>query len=282
MRWMLVFLVLLMLSFDVSAAEVCTHVDMDWLSRQAPLPGDAKIVFKKDQGSLCEVVLSLGGDLVPFYAGKDFLLVGKLFKNKKFITRDTLNSLADVARKERVKVDEKKALEKAKRKAFFQKNLKVLDDLTLFSFKPGKADTFLYVVTDPNCSHCKKLLPSLEILAMENHLEIKVILFPVLGSKSRNMAVQAICDKVAYKDYGQIQYAKDIPGCSQANILIDKTISFFSRAGLSSVPVVISGDGCWMVEGNDINQIKQHLGLNSQDRADASSVGGCAKDSATQ
>ena len=75
-----------------------------------------------------------------------------------------------------------------------------MEDLTVFSFKPGKADTFLYVVTDPNCSYCKKLMPDLEILAMENHLEIKVVLFPVLGPKSRDMTVQTICEAYSYEE----------------------------------------------------------------------------------
>ena len=97
MKWMLMFFLLLGLCPGVSAEPVCTHIDIDWLAKQAPLPEDARIVHKKDQGDLCEVVLSLEGDLVPVYAGKDFLLVGKLFKNQKFITGETLDSLSEVA-----------------------------------------------------------------------------------------------------------------------------------------------------------------------------------------
>ncbi len=276
MKWMLMFFLLLGLCPGVSAEPVCTHIDIDWLAKQAPLPEDARIVHKKDQGDLCEVVLSLEGDLVPVYAGKDFLLVGKLFKNQKFITGETLDSLSEVAREERLKADEKEALGKEKRKAFLQKNIKVLADLTLFSFKPGKADRFLYVITDPNCSYCKKLMPDLEILAMENHIEIRVILYPVLGPESREMAVQAICEKLSYEAYGQMQF---VPGskCSQADLLLEKTMPFLSDAGFSFVPVVISGDGAWVVEGSDIAQVKQHLGI-ACDEKDGSSPKGCGKD----
>ena len=101
--------------------------------------------------------------------------------------------------------------------------------MTLFSFNPGKRNKVLYVVTDPNCPHCKQLMPDLEILAMENQIEIKVILFPVLGSKSRDMAIQAICEKYSYQDYGQIQFQPDTPGCRQADSLLEKTMLFFSR-----------------------------------------------------
>ncbi len=275
MRWLLVFFGLLVLGSDVSALPSCAHVDMDWLAQQAPLPGNAKIVYEKDLGGLCEIVLSLDGKLVPLYAGEDFLLVGKLFKNKKFITRETLDALKDVAEKERAKADEKKAREKELRKAFFQKNLSILEDLTLFSFKPGKADTFLYVVTDPNCFYCKKLMPDLEILAMENHLEIKVVLFPVLGLKSRDMAAHAICEAYSYEDYGHIQFQEDTVGCRQADRYLEKVMPFFSRATLSFVPVVVSGDGTWVVEGNNIAQVKAHLGIDCDEGAGNSS-NGCA------
>jgi len=275
MRWTLVFFVLLVLSPAVSAESVCNHVDMEWLSQQAPMSQKAKIVYKKDQGELCEVVLALNGSLGSLYAGKDFLLIGNLFKDKKSITRETLDALADIAQKERIKAYEKEELKREKRKAFFQQNIRELDDLTLFSFKPGKHDKVLYVVTDPNCPHCKQLMPDLEILAMENQIEIKVILFPVLGSKSRDLAIQAICGEYSYQEYRQIQFQPDKPGCRQADILLEKTMPFFSRAALSFVPVVISGDGTWVVEGNDISQVKQHLGIACDDGA-ADSSKGCA------
>ena len=184
-------------------------------------------------------------------------------------------SLADIAREERIKEEKKEELKTEKRKIFFKQNIRELDDLTLFSFKPGKCNKILYVVTDPNCPHCKQLMPDLEILAMENQIEIKVILFPVLGSQSRDMAIQTICGKYSYQEYRQMQFQQDTPSCSQADILLKKTMPFFSRAALSFVPVVISWDGTWVVEGNDISQVKQHLGIAYDDGAGDSSKG-CA------
>jgi len=276
MRWTLVFFVLLVLSSAVSAEPVCTHVDIEWISQQAPMSQDAKIVYKKDLGELCEVVLALDGGLVSLYAGKDFLLVGNLYKDKKSITRETLGALSNIARKERIKADEKEELKTEKRKAFFQQNIRELDDLTLFSFKPGKCNKILYVVTDPNCPYCNMLMPDLEILAIKNQIEIKVILFPILGSKSRDMATQAICEKYSYQEYRQIQFQPDTPGCRQADILLEKIMSFFSSAVLSFVPVVISGDGTWVVEENDISQVKQHLGIACDDEGAGDSSKRCA------
>jgi len=72
-----------------------------------------------------------------------------------------------------------------------------------------------------------------------------------------------------------MQFQLDTPSCSQADILLEKTMPFFSRVALSFVPVVISGDGTWVVEGNDISQVKQNLGIACDDEASDSSKG-CA------
>ena len=275
MKFMLRFFVLLflVLSSGVSAESICKHVDTDWLSRQAPIPSEAKIIYKKDLGVLCEVVLIIDGNLVPLYAGADFLLVGDLFKNKKIISQETLDSLQDIAREEQEKKDEKIILETEKRNAFFKQSLGVLNDLTLFSFKPGRAQNFLYVITDPNCSYCKQLMSELEIIAMEKHFEIKVILYPFLSPESRDMAAQAICKKYSYEAYKQIVFQPDARGCAQADGFLEKTMAFFSKVDLSFVPVVISGDGAWVVEGNDIFQVKQHLGMISDDEPSSFSPG---------
>jgi hypothetical protein len=110
---------------------------------------------------------------------------------------------------------------------------------------------------------------------MENHIEIKVVLFPVLGPRSREMAVQAICESYSYQDYGHIQFQEDTLGCRQADRYLEKVMPFFSRAGISFVPVVVSGDGTWVVEGNNIAQVKSYLGIDCDQGADNSS-NGCA------
>lgn len=245
--------------------DICAHVDVDWISKQAPLPPDFRIVQKQEQGPLCEVVLAIDGRLVPVYTGKDFLLAGTLFKEGNVITQKTLDGLADVAQEEAQKMIEKEALAKEKRKVFFKQSIKALDDLVSFSFKPGQAKDFLYVITDPNCSYCKQMMPELELVAMEAKLELKVIIYPVLGPKSVDMAAQAICDGYSYEAYNEIQLSETPPSCEKADKLIKATQSLFQSASLSFVPIVVAGDGNWVVEGNDMCEVKKHLGLESED-----------------
>ncbi|MDD9303853.1 MAG: hypothetical protein HUK40_16520 [Desulfobacter sp.] len=111
------------------ANDACTHVDLDWISAQAPLPPDAKIVFKQEQSGLCEVVLSIEGRLAPIYAGKDFVMAGQMYKQGQALTRETMDGLSDVAQEEQKAAKEKEALLVEKRKAFFKTRIKSLPPL---------------------------------------------------------------------------------------------------------------------------------------------------------
>ena len=74
-------------SYYAREKSVCDHVTLAWLQTQVPVPKDAKVVFRKEQGGLCEAVLSIEGGLAPVYAGKDFIVAGQLYKNGVSITR---------------------------------------------------------------------------------------------------------------------------------------------------------------------------------------------------
>ncbi len=241
--------------------SVCSHVDIDWISTHIPLPGDARVVLAREKGTLCEVILTIDNGLVPVYAGKNFILAGQLFERGRSITRETLTAMPDMVEKERKRAARKNALEKEKRKAFFKENIKALDEFSSLSFKPDQSRDFFYVITDPNCSHSKVLLPKLQQAALESRMEVKVIIYPVLGPRSRKMADQAICNQYSYKAYAKIKLLEPVLSCETATLLLKKTAFFFRSAGLSFVPVVVAGNGSWVVEDNDIRQIRAHLGI---------------------
>lgn len=241
--------------------SVCSHVDLDWISSHISLPNDARILQMTERGELCEVVLAINGGLAPIYAGKDFILAGRLFKNGISLTRETLNAMSDVAEKEREKLAVKKALEKENRATFFKKNIKALDELVALSYNPGQARDFFYVVTDPNCSHCKDLLPKLELAAQESGMGIKVIIYPLLGDSSLDLAVQAICNNYSYEAYLNIKRVEPIPSCERAENLVMKTMDFFRSANLFFVPLVVAGDGSWVAESSHNTVVRAFLGL---------------------
>lgn len=103
--------VLILLLTGVGMAQSpCDHVTLDWLNAQVHLPKDARIVHTAETLGICEVVLAMDGDLVPAYAGKDWLLAGQMFSKGNSVTRETMESLSDVAEQERQLAKEKEAL----------------------------------------------------------------------------------------------------------------------------------------------------------------------------
>ena len=257
------------------AESVCDHVTLSWLQTQVPVPKDAKLVFKKEQGDLCEAVLSIQGSLAPVYAGKDFIVAGQLYKNGVSITRITMSSLSGLADAERKKAKEKKAKAVEMRKTFFKTHAADLADLVSLSFAPGgSSDRFLYVISDPACSHCKALLDGLEEVAAETGLTLKLIIYPILGEKSKTMTTQVICKQLGYGAYKTLKRNDAVTGCEKANQRINKTFDLLKKADIFFVPLVVAQDGSWVVEGNDICSVREHLGL---DPGSGENSGGCQK-----
>lgn len=245
----------------------CAHVNLDWISSHIPLPANAKILQVHEKEELCEVVLAINGKAAPIYAGRDFILAGQLFKNGRSITGDTMKAIAEQVEKEKMAFAQNKALAEKERKVFLKNNIKAMDDLVSFSFDfvdPDKSRGHFYVVTDPDCSHCKDLLPKLESTALESGMVIKVILYPILGDHARNLAMQAICNNYSYAEYVGIEMNDSVSSCERSENLLAKTADFFQKANLSFVPLVVAGDGSWVVESNFHTMVRVHLGLESQ------------------
>lgn len=280
-RYLAVFMLgLFVLSACVSSGRkesVCNHVTLAWLQTQVPVPKNAKLVFKKDQGGLCEAVLSIEGGLAPVYAGKDFIVAGQLYKNGVSITRKTMSSLSDVADAERKKAKAIEAKAVEMRKAFFKTHAADLADLVSLSFAPGgSSDKFIYVISDPACSHCRALLDGLEEVAAETGLALKLVIYPVLGERSKAITANVICKHLGYGAYKTLKKKDAAPakGCEKADQRINKTFDLLGKADISFVPLVVAQDGSWVVEGNDICGVRKYLGL---DPGTGEKGGGCKK-----
>ena len=259
----------------VAQETACSHVDREWIGSHVYLSPEARIVFQEDRGGICEVVLAIDGDLVPVYAGKDYIVSGRMFRQQRPVTRDTMAGLSDVAEQERRAAEEREALAVEKRKLFFKANSDALAALVSMTFGPAGAKQDIYVITDPNCSHCKTLLPLLEEVAFEAKLTLKVVVYPVLGRKSREMANHAICSRFTYAQYRDMTGETPLSVCDAAEARIEKTNTLLRSADIGFVPLVVAGDGAWVVEGNDVNAVKARLGLD-HDPGDQGDGEGCA------
>ena len=237
---------------------------------------ETRIVFKKVQGPLCETVITVDGGLAPLYAGPDFILAGPLYKDGASVTRVTMAGLSDEAEVERKKAEEKEATAVENRKDYLKTHITGLAGLVSLTFAPGQPEKFIYVISDPACSHCKALLDGLEEICPEAGVGLKLIIYPILGEKSRMMAAHAICDNLNYAAYKTMSADDATKGCEKADQEIEKTIKLLKQgADISFVPLVVAEDGTWAVEGNDLCSVRKHLGL---DPGDAEKSGGCRTD----
>ncbi|MCG8552883.1 MAG: hypothetical protein MI799_20955, partial [Desulfobacterales bacterium] len=94
----------------------------------------------------------------------------------------------------------------------------------------------------------------------------------VLGEKSKTMTAHVICKRLGYGAYKTLKPDDPMQGCKKADQLISKTFDLLKKADLSFVPLVVAQDGSWVVEGNDICSVREHLGL---DPGTGEKSGGC-------
>lgn len=243
------------------ADKSCKNIDLKWLSDHIFIPEKAKIVSKKKVSSLCEVILSVGGDPVSLYCGDDFVVAGQMIQNKEFITEKNLESLNEVFAKERERIAKEKMETEKKREAFFRKNYKKMDEYVSFTIGSKKAEKSIFVITDPDCSHCKHLLRDIKSASSDNKIFAKVIVYPILGSQSENMAYTAFCKEYKYDDYVKMNDEFQPAFCKKGFVFLAKEKNFFRDANLNLVPIVVSGKGDWFMEGSDFQKIKDMLDI---------------------
>ncbi|THB73448.1 MAG: hypothetical protein D3926_23805 [Desulfobacteraceae bacterium] len=244
------------------AGDACRTVTIETIARHIPLPGGTEIVLKQEKASFCEVILNLEGSLVPVYASNDFVFAGQLFKNGTSVTQKTMAGIQDIAKDQQAKLQDNKAQEAEAQRRFFKQYIDVLDDLVSMRFQPVQTKGFIYAVTDPDCPYSRDLLDNLKKTAIEANLGIKVVVHPIIGDDSLEMAARAICHQYSYDAYADMEPTGGTPVvCESAKQLIELTEAFMEQANLLSVPAVVAQDGSWMVNSSDIDQIRQHLGL---------------------
>jgi len=262
----IIFLLVWITGTSCFSASKCDRVTLGFISDHIPLPKDVSVVFKQEKDHFCEVILKINNSLVPVYCTETSVLAGQLFHNKTSMTQKTLNSIPELIEKERQQSLNELALKREKTIKLLKQNVKALDNLVSISFKPETFKTHIYVISDPGCSHCKNLLTQLWPAAVKSNTEIRLIIFPMGKAESLAMAATAICKEYSFQDYIHIKQGDTAaPVCALADQMIPETIRFFQSAGLFFVPVVLAGDGSWVVDTSDINRVRFHLGIEPVD-----------------
>ena len=263
------FLFLFLIVFPCTAvsASVCDHVSLPFLQQHLPLPVTAKIIKKQERGSVCEVILQTQNEIAPIYAGKDFVLIGQLLQHKESVTQKTMIELQEKEKEEKNKLSLDKMMQDSKKESFFKTHFMTLKQFSAITLAPqGTSKYEIYVITDPICSHCKRLLKALHQLVQQSELTVHIIIFPILQEKNQNLAVQAICQRSNFDEYMAMQTVSQDLQCPEGKKYIEKLSQFLKQAEITSVPLTIGPEAKWLVEGNRIAEIKSHLNREDDDK----------------
>ena len=167
--------------------DACSHVDDAFFKKNMP-SAEITVLSKKPSSGLCEVILSNRGQVISIYAGNDFIISGRMYKNNACLTEETLDGL---------------------RKATFKKYYSLLSEATVFTISPKKkGPRIVYLFTDPLCPYCNHVEGKLEDVANRYGATIHVILVAVNGKKSKEKCVEAACRGADFSSYRSADWKK--------------------------------------------------------------------------
>lgn len=184
-----------------------------------------KVSLLSEWPEFCEALVSFGG---PF---KNFVYI---HKSGRFAFT---GQLLDLSKGENLTRKKLAALQR----------LNLLDILRLegavgYVWGPKKGK-FLYLITDPDCNYCKKILPVLEKLVREGKVTVKVIYYPLekLHPKAKAKAVSIICEKKPPTEL--LKNYQPVANCEVGQKKVEYAQRVLRSLGIRSVPVLIRSDG---------------------------------------
>ncbi len=170
---------------------------------------------------VCEVIVEARGQKRLTYVDETgrYLIVGRLIDlvTRKDLTQERLAELLRLS----------------------PEQMKKLEPLVAFSMGHGPV---VYLVTDPDCPHCKRAEKILLPLAEQGKLTVKVILMPLerLHPHAKKKAIGIICDKKGLKE---MLAGYEGSQCEQGRQKVEKTEKTLLSLGIRATPTYIFSDG---------------------------------------
>lgn len=231
-----------------AAEDPCAGVNVDWMRKHVPLP-PGKIVQKAQESGLCQIIYKVQNEFVAIYAGRDFLLAGEMFRDRKQVTAPVIMKF------------QKEAL--ADQAAMRKKMMGGFDELVAFTYTPKNANGHtIYMITDPLCPYCNKAGKGVKKLSDKTGATIKTLLFTVHGEKGTQKSIEAICKNYDLDEYNESSWKKaptpDGALCEAGSDLVGKTAAFVAKLGLRGVPAFVLDDG-QMIPGADMAAVERAL-----------------------
>ena len=232
-------LIMIISSITVFAAEKqnpCKGKDIEWLKKHIPVPRSV-IASKKNVNGMCEIILNAKNKMLSIYATNEFIVTGKMYKDKVRVTDATLNIL---------------------KKDITKNNIGGLKNATAFTYTPeNPSGKVLYMLTDPLCPYCSKAAKEIKDVADETGVTIKTVLYTVHDEDGEKKCKKAICNNMSFEEYINTDWnteKTDDISCDKADKLLEKAEEIASKLGVPSVPAFIFEDG-QRVAGTNIDKI---------------------------
>jgi thiol:disulfide interchange protein DsbC len=236
-----VILLLPIISQADQSGHACKDITLAAMQTHVPIP-PASILSKQEVNGVCEVILDINGQYVPVYAGKNFIIAGEMFQDKKQITQTRIDGL------------------KAKN---FLRLKPEIEKCTALTFKPKKEIKHtVYMITDPVCPFCHQAESQLKAFAEKNAVEFKIILASVHPPVGKQKAIEAVCRNLSLDDYIKGTWQEENKTsqyqCQKGLALIDASEKVVTQLGLDGVPVFFLENG-QRIDGADMLALESAL-----------------------
>ena len=206
-------------------AGVCEEVK---LSDHAPVP-PYKVESKREVFGLCEMILNIGGQFVPVYATKDFIISGEMFSRKRQVTQAQLELV---------------------RRKVIKESLAKIETLRYVSYRPenAKEGRYFYFISDPDCPFCQRVKGKVKELAEKYGYEIRLIWYPLpFHREAKPKAVAHYCENRSYEDYLKDEYGKK--QCEEGKREVEKNLRVL-RTFVRGTPTFVFPSGEVVVGAN--------------------------------
>lgn len=219
----------------------CRNIDLDWLRTHSPIPA-GQIVSKQNMDSLCEIVLKIGNEYVPLFAGDDFIIAGEMLKRRTQVTRKRIDAL---------KVEN------------YAKLIPQLDAVAGIVYLPAENNgRTIYLITDPLCGHCNTAAEKIVPLAETYGVAVKAVFYSVHGQEGDNKSIEAVCRDFSLDQYTENKW-KSRPfderhRCKRGEERVNAAKKVIGKAGIGGVPVFIFDDGRF-VNGANMTAVEKIL-----------------------
>ena len=221
--------------------DICKDITLASMQTHVPIP-PATIVSKQPVNGICEVILDINGQYVPVYAGKNYVIAGEMFQDKKQLTQTRLDDLK-AENFIRLKPDIEKCI--------------------ATSYAPQiEIKHRIYMISDPVCPFCHQAEAELKGFAETHGVEFKILFSSVHPPVGRQKAIEAVCRKLSLEEYisgtWMDENKTDQYQCREGIDLIAASEKIAAALGLDGVPVFFLENG-HRIDGADMPALANAL-----------------------